>query len=286
MLDKVIFYNHWGAGDIFESREFVKEAMKKLPAEFYQYSHNKYPEILRDIPELGWFPMNLALEQHTGVKKVDNHWLINTWIGQDGKYVMPGVGCVIEKNYEMFNDLFNRLGISSLDKDIYDYIPEVNWSVFNTQQITKFIDGHPNPILICTGMVNSCQALNFEFNPILDILCKKYPNRDFITTTPMGLTHPNLFNTNEVTRTFSPDLNEIGYLSKFCKLIVGRNSGPFVFCQHKDNWSDSNKTFLSFTIMESASTFILSNNLPARKVWSGNTDVESVVKKIEEYLND
>ena len=49
---RITFYNHFGAGDIFESREFVKDLMKILPADEYRYAHGKNPKILLDIPEL------------------------------------------------------------------------------------------------------------------------------------------------------------------------------------------------------------------------------------------
>ena len=41
-------------------------------------------------------------------------------------------------------------------------------------------------------------------------------------------------------------MNEISYLSTFCDLIIGRNSGPFCFASNKENINSINKTFYAF----------------------------------------
>ena len=43
------------------------------------------------------------------------------------------------------------------------------------------------------------------------------------------------------------DLNEISYLSTCCDVIIGKNSGPFVFCETKDNLMDERKKIVSFS---------------------------------------
>ena len=42
------------------------------------------------------------------------------------------------------------------------------------------------------------------------------------------------------------DLQEISYLSTHCNVIIGKNSGPFVFCETFDNYMDEGKRFYSF----------------------------------------
>jgi hypothetical protein len=287
MVENIIFYNHWGAGDIFESREFVKEIIRKLPKENHLYAHNKYSSILKDMTELGFSCINGNMDMFKDVSWKNNDCMINTWIGRDSSYVLPGTGCIIEKNYEMFNAIFSKLGISKLDKPVYEYLPVVDWSCYNINPINKFVEEHSNLVIICTGIVNSCQSTNFDFTPVISQLCDRNPKFNFIITTPMTkVVKNNLFRTYDIFGSSGDDLNEIGYLSKSCNLIVGRNSGPFVFCQHRDNWMDANKTLLSFTTEKDASTFVLSNHLPLKKVWCGKTDTSSVIKAIEENLHE
>ena len=57
MYEKIIFYNHFGYGDLFNSREFVKELMKLLPADMYFYAHNKNKRTLEDIENLKYIPL-------------------------------------------------------------------------------------------------------------------------------------------------------------------------------------------------------------------------------------
>ncbi len=51
--------------------------------------------------------------------------------------------------------------------------------------------------------------------------------------------------TNNIIRMDS-DLNEIGYLAKFCNIIVGRPSGPYCFSMHKETFV-KNKTFITIS---------------------------------------
>jgi hypothetical protein len=42
------------------------------------------------------------------------------------------------------------------------------------------------------------------------------------------------------------DLQEISYLSRYCSVIIGKNSGPYVFCETYDNYMDEEISFVSF----------------------------------------
>jgi hypothetical protein len=43
------------------------------------------------------------------------------------------------------------------------------------------------------------------------------------------------------------DINEIACLSTHCEMIVGKNSGPFMFAHVKENVMDPNKAFFSLS---------------------------------------
>ena len=166
MDKKVIFYNHFGNGDIFESREFVKEYMAKIPADNYYYAHGKNPRILADIPELQFTEVTEVMDARHAAVITDDILYINTWIGRDGRYVLPGIGCVVENLYHMHNAIITGLGFEPLQKNMFDYIPSIDYSYYNTDNIDAFCKEHPErKVLISNGPVQSNQARNFDFTP-------------------------------------------------------------------------------------------------------------------------
>jgi hypothetical protein len=280
VLDNLVFYNHYGAGDLFESREFIKAYMERIPAKTYSYAHGKNPRIFRDIENLQsvnieeWMPMRAAAAY---VNKTN--LIINTWIGRDGKYVLPGIGCTIEKLYEMHNDILNELNLSPLEKPIIEYAPKVNWEYFKTEPIIKWLEEHKDTkkILISNGPVQSNQAENFSFTNIIRNLGEKYKYILFLVTQPDEILSENIVYTENITKTSDKfDLNEIGYLSLYCDIFIGRCSGPHVFAQNYDNWNNPLKTSLSFTYTAYGSHNIYTNLVKMKRYWSAKVDPNEV----------
>jgi hypothetical protein len=284
---RLVFYNHFGAGDIFESREFVKDWMKLVPAEKYFYAHGKHPKILKDLPELEFTPVT---EEMNGMKDVTfsgEDLFVNTWIGRDGRYVLPGIGCVVEKLYEMHNDMLYRYGFGQLPRQILEYVPTLDYSYYKTDTINDFIAKYSGGmILISNGNVQSSQANNFDMTPSILSICDKFTNNTFIITQPIVETKPNLFLSTDIIKSEEPfDLNEVSYLSLFCGTIIGRNSGPHVFAQVLPNWMSSNsKKILSFTYTNIAATFVLNQTVRMRKFWSPATTPEEVTSTMERVI--
>lgn len=288
MYDELVFYNHFGNGDIFESREFVKEIIKLIPAKHYSYAHGKPKKILLDIPLLGYkqIPNNVLATQPFNVH--NNILYYNTWIGRDSKYVLPGIGVTIENLYKMHNDQLSMLCNLQLQKTDLEYIPTIDYSFYNVKAVDLFRQQFSNSwILISNGNVHSCQAENFDFTPTIIDLTIKYSDTIFLITQPINYKAENLFYTGDIIRASDGfDLNEISYLSTFCKGLIGRNSGPHVFSQVLCNWNDPKKKSLSFTYKEIASHSILFNGFPMTKYWSNSTSPALVTKKIEEVFFD
>jgi hypothetical protein len=84
------------------------------------------------------------------------------------------------------------------------------------------------------------------------------------------------------------DLNEISYLSKFCDIIVGKNSGPYIYCMTEENINDPNKTIIVFN-KRSLDSLLAEINHKAKYVYQKidhktfNADI--VKQTIEENLN-
>ena len=79
------------------------------------------------------------------------------------------------------------------------------------------------------------------------------------------------------------DLNEISYLSNYCDLIVGKNSGPFVYTLTKENFKNSNITFISFNKVEDDSLF-WNLNSSCKYVWSNNYNENNIIRIIENNI--
>jgi len=274
MNKKVIFYNHFGNGDIFESREFVKEYMEKIPADNYYYAHGKNPRILADIPQLQFTEVTDVMQPMHAAVITDDVLYINTWIGRDGKYVLPGIGCVVESLYYMHNEILESLGFERLEKEMIEYVPDIDYSYYNTEDIDKFCNGNDKrKVLISNGPVQSNQAMNFDFTEPIVMLAQTFPDILFLVTSPVFIELDNVIFTNNLIQTEDGfDLNEISYLSLFCDTHIGRNSGPHLFAQVRENWLDPNKVTLSFTYQKMASHFVYRLPTAMEKRWSDATN--------------
>lgn len=282
MYNKLVFYNAFGAGDIFESREFVKDYMKMFPAEKYYYAHKQHPRIISDIPKLGYTPLEDFMNNKMPFINKDDSLYINTWIGRTSKYVIGTGGCVVEKLFDMHNEYTYALNSNRLPRSVYEYIPNIDFNYYDISGIQRFITTKRNNrriVLIDNGKVFSKQAENFDFTPIILRLAQEYRDIIFIITHEIFTELPNIFTTKSIINSkYDFDLNEISYLSQFCDTLIGRCSGPHVFCQTLNNWQDKNKALLSFTYSITSAAFVLEKDkFPMKKLWSGCVDFTRVL---------
>jgi hypothetical protein len=97
----------------------------------------------------------------------------------------------------------------------------------------------------------------------LEPIAQEYPGINFICTNKFETSVSNVLFTDdiikddEVAEVRAPwenrqknncDLQEISYLSEKVDAIVGKNSGPFVFCETKNNYMNPAKKFLSYNV--------------------------------------
>ena len=282
MLDKLVFYNSFGAGDIFESREFVKDYMKQFPAKEYWYAHGKHPRILADMPKLRYTSIEDFMNCRMPFFNKGNSLFVNTWIGRTSKYVLPGAGCTVERLYDMHNEYLNAIDRKHLLKTVYEYIPSIDYSYYDVSGVNDFLDGVKKDrrmVLIDNGNVQSKQAENFDFTDVIIELSEIFPEIIFIITHKIDIKLPNVVTTDSITRVKNFDLNEISYLSQFCDTLIGRCSGPHTFCQTLDNWLDKDKVLLSFTYSPYGAAFVLDNRyVEMKKVWSSSTKPTDVLR--------
>lgn len=287
-----IAYLAFGAGDVFESREFVKAWMNLVPAISYNYSHGKSPRILLDIPNLRFKEFTRHMDSMRGVwDDLNGNLYVNMWIGRDSKYVLPGIGCTVEKLFQMHNDMLKVGGFGELPGSPIDYIPSIDYSYYELDSVNKFLEKHPEEkIFIDSGNVQSMQAENFPMDEIIYRVAKNHKDKCFIVTHPLRMLEEtlgvsNIYNTDYITNNYSGfDLNEVSYLSTHCSTLIGRNSGPHVFSQVKENVMNPDKKLLSFTYRPEGASFVVNTDVKIQKFWSGATNPDEVIKEIERII--
>lgn len=291
MFDSVVFYNSFGAGDVYESREFIKEWMKLIPDKKYYYAHGKNPKIIRDIPEVTSIEVTPIMDSMRDAFELDDTLYVNTWIGRDGKYILPGIGCTVEELYRMHNDILRRLGLGHLSGVPINYIPRIDYSYYpDTANVDAFMKETPDwneAILIDNGLVQSNQAQNFDFNPIVVRLAEHYPDRLFITVQKISGEFTNIISADKIIRnTDGFDLTELAYLSHYCSCLIGRNSGPHVHMQNLENCVDAEKKLASFTYEATGSSFVVNTGVPIRKYWSPYENEEETFRRCKEIIDE
>ncbi|GAH15859.1 unnamed protein product, partial [marine sediment metagenome] len=118
------------------------EIMAKFPATEFYYAHGKNPRVFEDIENLGYCRIDEFCDNSKHFNFVGNQdtldFYINTWIGLDPKYVLPGLGCTIRKNLEMYNDTFKAANVDLvLEREYVNYIPSIDFSKINKENIAR-----------------------------------------------------------------------------------------------------------------------------------------------------
>ena len=307
-MNKIVFFNHYHRGDLHTSKEFVKEVMNKLPNIEFEYWHSN-PEII--LQEIGIGPAAqktpALLDKSKALMKTKDTLFINTWVGCQWDVFCKHGGINMHTLYEQWQNLYK--GINKffetdikLNKSKEHYLPRIDFSKIN-QKAKDNIDEklkseYSKKVLICNNTPASTQSFTFSIDKEITELAQKNPDVWFILTNRMLEKEKNISYTSDIIDTKQePDLQEISYLSSYMDVIVGKNSGPFVFCETYDNYMDKDKTFVSFNtkhkdyddIKETMSNGLKIkckyNAIPILDIVDRNDkDIESIVTAIEKTL--
>lgn len=258
-MTKIEFYNYYHNGDLFCSKSFIKQIVSELKDYEFAYFHNNNPKTISDLAPYG----GRAYQDPT--KRFiyeENKMSINTWIGiyipekhpEPPHFWNEGINYIALYNiwnytYSKINDYFGtNLKIKSSPKD---YLSTIDYSKFNVDEVDRFLSTRigRKKILFSNGLPMSGQSFGDNLSSIIIFLSERYSNYDFYCTDKFEHNRDNIFFTSDITKQQS-DLNEISWLSRSCDLIVGKNSGPFIYCLEKDNFTNPNKTFISFNNSE------------------------------------
>ena len=201
---------------------------------------------------------------------------------EDGTTVTQLVG----SSFQEYNFYQNWLNI--LAKDFVSPIAD-GWRLYYEYDLIecdkfKHSMSGIRKVFIDNGLVQSRQAENFEFNPIVEQVASNHPEIEFIVTHAFYTKISNIHFTSEITKVAKFDLNEVAYLSLCCDVLIGRNSGPHVFTQNRTNCSSADKKLLSFTYHPQGASFVVNTPVEIKKLWSAATKKDEVITVIEEAL--
>lgn len=245
----ICFFTEGHNGDIVHSKSFVQDIADQLDIPCL-YHHKKNLKLTEDL--------NVVTTQiapssyYEKFIETENIFFINTWLYP---YLLEKnfqLDVNVETNYNIFSGVCERINkvfnTNIKLKSIENYLPFIDFSFSKTQNIDTYISQNQNKkILFCNGPCLSGQSpYNEDMSSIMEKLSSTYPDITFIATQRFDTEKSNIHFTDDIININECDLNEIGYLSTFCSLIIGRNSGPFCFCTIKQNYNDKNKIFYAF----------------------------------------
>jgi hypothetical protein len=268
-MKDIIFFNHFHNGDVFHSRGFVQFLMDYFPDTNFWYHHPWGPKLLQDM-RCGYrqvLPTSDQLHKHTQLLESTDSIFINTWVGawfDDKDAILPYKGetnfrfnyYMYEKIYEVLSQWIGKKIDYPTPSEVVKLFPAIDYSKFPACQNIN-IDKSKKSVLFSNGPVHSGQC-NYTGNlsEIIEFVADSYPAIDFYATHKYNSSKKNVIFTSDIIKTERPDLNEISYISTFCNLIIGRNSGPFCFTTTKDNILTEGKKFFSFGKREQDSFFL------------------------------
>lgn len=283
----ICFFTNGHNGDIVHSKGFIEYITKQLDIPCLYYHHNNY-RISQDLSTI--FTQISPPDYYSKFIETKEIFFINTWLWP---YLLDNSfkDVNIETNYYIYSgicDIINEKFNKNIKlKDIESYYPYIDFNKVEKKNIEKFVNTNLNKkILFCNGPCLSGQsAYNQDLSDLIKTLSQKYPNITFIATQKFQTNFNNIIFTDDIIQINGCDLNEIGYLSTFCDLIIGRNSGPFCFSTIKENYNDEKKIFFAFG-HNKMDCFHGNVKIKAKFIFNNSENKELIDQSIEETIQN
>ena len=302
---KIVFFNRWHNGDVFSAKGYIQDLIQQLrginpQVEISHCQINPYKTMvdlgINHIPaeEL---PPGL-LDQHR-FGDVNGIFYINTWIGSYGNDAIPPGEQ--HANYpslhtmwrQIYDHLNKRYSIQlEFTEDVGRYIATSDWVQWQIANAFTWVSQNANNnVLVCNGLVRSTQTNVGLMDDIVRQLAAEYREHRFICTNRFsteGFPHTdNIYFTDDINRgCVDGDINEIAFISTRCDVIIGKNSGPFMFTHVKENLLDPNKAFVSLSHRPSDSYVFGIKGFPCRYYHSSSDDSPTVTAAIRRAIDE
>jgi len=270
-MAKIIFFNHYHRGDLLTHKEYVRQIKEELPEVEFGYMHFNHAKLTRDldIPKVG---EPTDLDPKVPYYQDGDVLYINTWIGSTWDIFCNYGGINMNSLWWQWERILPTINMAmglqpedhiKLRAEKESYLPTIDFTKFNVASIDEYLEQSKDKkkILICNGAPKSGQSFAYNMESFVHTVANKFPNIDFICTEKFPVTLSNIVFTDDIIKDSeieekrapwedrpinNCDVQEISYLSENCNAIVGKNSGPFVFCETKNNYMNPNQKFLSF----------------------------------------
>lgn len=250
-MKKLIFFNQFHNGDCFVGKGYVKELMANLPGVEFAYAHNNHKDILKDlnIEHLGLNNIPPMDRMTKVAESPDKETVfVNTWVGcWQGEKFPYGQHINFTRLHEIWREYFKYFNID-FKKSFHEYLPTIDFNYFDLGDGPKFVEDGAPIILFCNGPANSGQSMVGDMAVCISAIAEHFPDYKIVLTHSVDVKAPNIFNVRPIFNQDS-DLNQISWLASKSKLIIGKNSGPFSYCQSKDNLLNPDLTFLNLSVL-------------------------------------
>ena len=279
------FYNNYHNGDIFVSRNYVRDIISKTEYDKYYYYHKNPFKLLKD---LSLIQINARINTDSKLWYKENQDIfINTWFNPNTE-AFKKYDCSFKTLYENFEIIYNILNIK-LENYNY-YIPKIDFDKFEIYNVDRYLieikNKYKKIIFVSNGVTQSGQSVNFNFDPIIDYLSNKFTNYLFIMTNDTSLIKNNIVKSKDIINIQNCDLNENSYLSTKCDVIIGRASGTYTFALNSENiLNDKKQIFINVTSLPDF-YFGVKECINENKIVYGitNFDIEYIKEYVEKII--
>jgi hypothetical protein len=288
-MKTICFFSNGHNGDIVHSKSFVEHISQQLDVKCL-YHHKKNFKITQDLSTITTqICPSSYYEKFVDTKNI---FFVNTWLYPylfDNSFETYGVN--IKTNYKIYNHIcetINSVFDTSIKLNSIDsYLPFIDFNFIDTSFADDYVLSDKNvKVLFCNGPCLSGQSpYNGNMSDIIEKLASSYKDITFIATDKFNTTSSNIKFTSDILKVNGCDLNEIGYLSTHCNLIIGRNSGPFCFCTIDKNFQDPNKIFYAFG-HNKTDCFYLGTDIKSKFTFDYSDTEEDIYISINQIIID
>lgn len=299
-MKDICFFNRWHNGDVFAGKGWVQDIMRQAPDINYGYAHVNNSKVVQDLDcvPVSYDTLPSGIDDFVRFAVNETTIFINTWIGSYVDEVLkPGEQHGNWPNlHHMWTLIYNKLNELNdmklvMDPNPLTYVPTTDWTSYRTDLADKFLAEHTPARgfnLFCNGAVRSYQSGMDYMSKVITNLAEKHTDSIFICTAKEFSTDlPNVFFTEDIFGLDS-DINEIAYLSTHpeCYSIIGKNSGPYMYCHVRENIFNSDKQFISLSNRPSDSYPWGTTGIECYYTHCLSEDVKRVTEVIDTVIDD
>lgn len=295
MIHTICFFNFWHNGDVYSGKGYMQDIIRQMPSMKFQHAQLNSLKTMRDLncEHVHTDSIDPRVTHSMRYVDFDGVLYVNTWVGAYGNAVIPqgqhhaNWTSLYTMWMHIYDTIEQLLGTSfERTNNLAQYIPTTDWQKFDVAPAVRFTGPRQNIVLLCNGLVRSTQSNLGVLDGVVAELAKDFPNIDFVCTTKFDTTNiepTNIYFTDDIFADVADgDINEIAFLSTKAFMIIGKNSGPFMFTHVQENILDAGKIFVSLSHRSSDSYAWGLSGLPCRYYHYSNDDdinVAGIIRK-------